>query len=31
VWYKLQRSAIEGHDNFLKEHGLYEKFYTPEA
>lgn len=26
---KLNRVALKDHDNFLEEHGLLEKFYTP--
>lgn len=26
---KLNQMALADHDNFLKEEGLYEKFYTP--
>ena len=25
---KLQAEVVEDHNNFLKEHDLYEKFYT---
>lgn len=28
VFVKLNKMALRDHDNFLKEHGLYEKFYT---
>jgi hypothetical protein len=27
---KINRVALRQHDEFLKEHDLYEKFYTPE-
>lgn len=27
----LNRKALQQHDEFLKEKGLYEEFYTPEA
>lgn len=27
----LQRTGLKQHDDFLKEHDLYETFYTPEA
>lgn len=27
---KLNRMALESHDEFLKEHGLYDAFYTSE-
>lgn len=30
VWYKLNRRAFSQYDNFLKEKGLYEEFWTPE-
>lgn len=30
VCLKLNRMALADHDNFLKEHDLYEKFYTAE-
>lgn len=26
---KLNRFALEGHDEFLKQHGLYDEYYTP--
>lgn len=26
----LNRSALNQHDEFLKEHGLFEEYYTPE-
>lgn len=25
----LNKSALRDHDNFLKEHGLYDEFYSP--
>jgi hypothetical protein len=28
VW--ATQTGLKQHDNFLKEHGLYEEFYTPE-
>lgn len=27
----LQHKGLKQHDDFLKEHGLYEQFYNPEA
>ena len=27
---KLNRFALKGHDDFLKEKGLFDEFYTPE-
>lgn len=27
----LNRMAMEQHNEFLKEHGLYDQFYTPEV
>lgn len=27
----INRMALKQHDDFLKEHDLYETFYTPEA
>lgn len=27
----LNRLALRQHDNFLKERGLYDEFYTPDA
>ncbi len=27
----INRKAVGEHDSFLKEHGLYEAFYTPEG
>jgi hypothetical protein len=30
VWYGINRLALRQHDEFLKEHDLYDKFYTPE-
>lgn len=27
----INRMALKQHDNFLKERGLYDEFYTPEA
>lgn len=27
---KLNRIALHDHDNFLREHNLYETFYTPQ-
>lgn len=27
VWIKIMATAAEQHNEFLKEHGLYEKFY----
>jgi len=29
VWYGINRLALKQHDEFLKEHDLYDKFYTP--
>jgi hypothetical protein len=29
VWYTINRAAVNQHDDFLKEHDLYEEFYTP--
>lgn len=26
----INRAALKQHNEFLKEHGLYEQFYTPE-
>lgn len=26
----IQNAGLRQHDDFLKEHGLYEEFYTPE-
>lgn len=30
VWIYVNRSAMQQHNEFLKEKGLYEEFYTPE-
>lgn len=30
VCYAIHKSALDQHNEFLKEHGLYEQFYTPE-
>lgn len=30
VCFAVHRVAINQHDDFLKEHDLYEEFYTPE-
>lgn len=30
VCFVVHRVAINQHNDFLKEHGLYEQFYTPE-
>jgi hypothetical protein len=27
----INRKALDQHDEFLKEHGLYNEFYTPES
>jgi hypothetical protein len=29
-WITVNRLALKGHNDFLKEKGLYEEFYTPE-
>lgn len=29
AWYGINRIALKQHDDFLKEHDLYEEFYTP--
>jgi len=31
VCFAINRRAIKQHNEFLKEHDLYEEFYTPEA
>jgi hypothetical protein len=31
VCYKVHSAAISQHNEFLKEHGLFEQFYTPEG
>jgi hypothetical protein len=28
AWYAINRVALKQHDDFLKERGLYEEFYT---
>jgi len=28
VWYAINRAALSQHDEFLKEHDLYDEFYT---
>lgn len=30
VWVLLMQRALKQHNDFLKEKGLYEEFYTPE-
>jgi hypothetical protein len=30
AWFAINRFALNQHDEFLKEKGLYEEFYTPE-
>lgn len=30
AWIAINRVALKQHDEFLKEHGLYEEFYTPQ-
>jgi hypothetical protein len=30
AWYAINRAALSQHDEFLKERGLYEEFYTPQ-
>jgi len=29
VWIYINRSALKQHNDFLKEKGLYDEFYTP--
>lgn len=29
-WIALNRLSLKGHNDFLKEKGLYDEFYTPE-
>lgn len=29
VWYSINRLALKQHDDFLKERGLFDEFYTP--
>lgn len=29
-WIAMNRAALKQHNDFLKERGLYEEFYTPE-
>jgi hypothetical protein len=29
VWIKLNKVALAQHNDFLKEHGLYDEFYSP--
>ena len=31
ICFAINRMAIKQHNEFLKEHDLYEEFYTPEA
>ncbi len=30
VWFALQRHAVRQHDEFLRERGLLDEYYTPE-
>ena len=29
VWIAINRTALKQHDDFLKERGLYDEFYSP--